>query len=93
MGEREIAQELDSLLSTEAQPDQIERGAHAKKESAEHEVMGMEPVVQSPTSPAPEEKPGEKVAKNRPCGAFILFHLAPASSLGNWLVDVESADP
>jgi len=44
------------LLSTEPQPDEIERATHADQEANQGEVGGVEEVVCRPADAAPEEE-------------------------------------
>ena len=77
------------LLSTEPQPDEIERPAHAYQEANEGEVLGVEEVVCRPTDPAPEEQARYEIAEDRP--ERILFATV-SWFLGHWvMVDEFSA--
>ena len=69
------------LLSTEAQPDEIERPAHAYQEANEGEVLGVEEVVCRPADPAPEEQARDEIAEDRP--ERILFATV-SWFLGHW---------
>ena len=44
------------LLSTEPQPDEIERATHADQEADQGEISGVEEVVRRPADAAPEEQ-------------------------------------
>ena len=44
------------LLSTEPQPDEIERSAHTDQEANQGEVGGVEEVVRRPADTAPEQE-------------------------------------
>ncbi len=60
-----------SLLPNEAEPDEIERPAHADQEADEGQKAGVEETVRGPADPAPEEQTREKIAKDRPHGVLI----------------------
>ena len=59
------------LLSSEPQPDEVERSAHADQEADEGQVGGVEEVVSCPADSAPEKEAGNHVAEDRPEG--VLF--------------------
>ena len=70
-----------SLLSAEAQPDEVEGSAHSNQESDEGQIRGIEEAIGSPANPAPEEEPRYEVAEDRPEG--VLFAAAIAWFLGH----------
>ena len=44
------------LFAAKAQPDEIERAAHADQEADQGEIGGVEEVVRRPADAAPEEQ-------------------------------------
>ena len=44
------------LFAAKAQPDEIERAAHADQEADQGEISGVEEVVRRPADAAPEEQ-------------------------------------
>ena len=62
-----------SLLAPEAQPDEIERSAHAEQEAGEGEVAGLEVLIGEVADPAPEDEPREHVAHDRPKGICLAL--------------------
>jgi len=80
---RPLANLSVSLLSTEPQPDEIERSAHAYQEANEGEVLGVEEVVCRPADSAPEEQARDEIAEDRP--ERILFATV-SWFLGHWVM-------
>ncbi len=52
----EIQEVRSCLLSSEPQPDEVDRTAGSDQEAHEREVGRAQPAIGGPASPAPEEK-------------------------------------
>ena len=70
-----------SLLSPEAEPDEIERPTHAHQEADQGEVASAEKVVSGPADATPEEQPRDQIAEDRPEG--VLFATVIAGFVGH----------
>jgi hypothetical protein len=61
-------------LPPEAQPDQIERSAHAEEEADERQIRGIEVLIGEVASAAPEEEAREHVANDGPEGICLTIY-------------------
>ena len=57
---------MDSLLSSKAQPHEVERPTHTDQEADEGQITSVEEAVCSPADSAPEEQAREEVSEDRP---------------------------
>jgi len=65
---------MRELLSTKAEPDEIERRSGAENHSPEKKVvMGMQPMVKGKANPTPNEEARYQVANNRPESALFVI--------------------
>lgn len=80
-----------ALLPSEAEPDQVDRGAHPEEAANEQEpvVAGVEPVIEPETDSAPDEQAREQVSEDGPeCALFIRCHNYPSKTISLGALDL-----